>query len=133
MHYVQCWYKPLSVQPFYPELMVCHWPDYWVYLMVYNNQWGNGCSFRYIVYNYNYIYIYLYIHIYIYIYIYAVVFFTEACVPCSKVALHPHIGGRGWSPSAPFRVPRIRLARAAGVPVLMVARTGGASQSEYDA
>ena len=30
-------------------------------------------------------------------------------------------------------VPRIRLARAAGVPVLMVARTGGASQSEYDA
>ena len=28
---------------------------------------------------------------------------------------------------------RIRLARAAGVPVLTVARTGGASQSEHDA
>ena len=27
---------------------------------------------------------------------------------------------------------RIRLARAAGVPVLTVARTGGASQSEHD-
>ena len=83
MHYVQCWYKPLSVQPFYPELMVCHWPDYWVYLMVYNNQWGNGCSFRYIVYNYNYIYIYIYIYTYIYIYIYiyicSCVFYRSMC------------------------------------------------------
>ena len=39
----------------------------------------------------------------------------------------------GMVTCAEERVPRIRLARAAGVPVLMVARTGGASQSEYDA
>ena len=93
MHYVQCWYKPLSVQPFYPELMVCHWPDYWVYLMVYNNQWGNGCSFRYIVYNYNYIYIYLFIytyihiHIYIYNYIYMQLCFLQKHV-CPARKLH---------------------------------------------